>query len=53
MGAMSIAEGTIDVACGSTPYAFLSIFRTATFIEMTKQGTRVGKNKIKRDIVEE
>ena len=53
MGAMSIVEGTIDIACSATPYVFLSVFRTATFFEMTKQGTRVGKNKIKRDIVEE
>ena len=53
MGAMSIAEGTVDFACGSIPYTFLSIFRTATFFEMTREGTKVGKLKIRRDIVEE
>ena len=53
MGAMSIAEGSIDYACGSIPYVFLSIFRTATFFEMTREGTKGGKLKIKRDIVEQ
>jgi hypothetical protein len=53
MGAMSIAEGSIDYACGSVPYVFLSVFRTATFFEMTREGTKVGKEKIKRDILEE
>ena len=53
MGAMSIAEGSIDFACGAIPYFFLSVFRTATFFEMTKSGTQQGKLKIRRDIVEE
>ena len=42
MGAMSIAEGTIDFACSSFPYVWLSVFRVATFSEMTREGIKRG-----------
>ena len=35
MGIMTLAEGSIDFACGSIPYTWVSIFRGATFYFMT------------------
>ena len=42
MGAMAIAEGTIDFACNAFPYVWLSVFRTATFFEMSREGITRG-----------
>ena len=53
MGAMSIAEGTIDFACGSMPYVWLSVFRTATFFEMSREGASRGRGNVRKEIIEE
>jgi hypothetical protein len=53
MGAMAIAEGSIDFACGSMPYVWLSVFRTATFFEMSREGAARGRGKVRQSIVEE
>ena len=43
MGAMTLAEGTIDFACSAFPTFWISVFRGAVFYEMSKEGIRRGK----------
>lgn len=53
MGAMAIAEGTIDFACNAFPYVWLSVFRTATFFEMSRVGFERGKGIVRIENVEQ
>ena len=52
MGMMTIAEGSIDFACGSIPYTWVSIFRGAAFYFMTKEGIHRGKETVRKEIIE-
>ena len=49
---MTIAEGTIDFACGSIPYTWVSVFRGAAFYFMTKEGIEKGKETVRNELVE-
>ena len=52
MGVMTIAEGTIDFACRSIPYVWVSVFRGAAFYFMTKEGVEKGKDTVMNELVE-
>ena len=52
MGMMTLAEGSIDFACGSIPYTWVSIFRGATFYFITKEGIHRGKDTVRKEIIE-
>ena len=42
LGAMCLAEGSVEFACSNFPYVWINVFRVATFTEMTKEGIRRG-----------
>ena len=52
MGALTVAEGTIDFACASFPTMWIAVFRGAVFVEMTKEGVRQGKKSVRLDNIE-
>jgi hypothetical protein len=53
LGAMCLAEGTVEFACSNLPYVWINAFRVATFTEMTREGIKRGKGIVKRDNVDE
>ena len=49
MGAMTISEGTIDLACGVWPKFWLAVFRVGVFSEMTKEGMIRGTSNLREE----
>ena len=52
LGAMCLAEGTVEFACSNLPMVWINAFRVATFTEMTREGINRGKGIVKRDNVD-
>lgn len=52
IGIMTIAEGTIDLACGNMPTFFLNLFRVGVFYGMTNEGVKRGMNIARKDNIE-